>query len=66
MDDWRRRKRRQLAQRFHVAHIANHVAWAPFAGIEDLGSEVPGALLFDRKLKVSDHTFNPQYPTLGS
>lgn len=66
MDVRRRRLRRARAQRFHVAAIANHVAWAPFAGIEDLGSAVPGALLFEGRNEVSDYTFVSPDPPLGS
>jgi len=66
MDVRRRRVRRARAQRFYVAHIENVSSWRPFAGIEDLGSTVPGALLFDRKTRVSTDSLKHEYPTLGS
>lgn len=63
---YQRSRRRAKALRFHVAHIENRASWAPFSEIEDLGSKVPGALLFGRKAGLSDHTLKPEHPTLGS
>lgn len=51
-----RSRRRAKALRFYVVHIENREAWAPFVGIEDLGSAVPGTLLFQRKPRVSKQT----------
>jgi hypothetical protein len=62
----RRRLRRDRAQRFYVQHIGNVASWRPFCGIEDLGSKVPGALLFEGRNGVSDYTWIASGPPLGS
>jgi hypothetical protein len=61
-----RSRRRARALRFHVAHLGNHVAWAPFTGIEDLGAEGQGTLLFERNFGLPQYTSKRKRPTLGS